>query len=93
MLTHAFLPSNLQAGVRYATKNPYSYVHANIRGQVALLEAIKAADPVPALVYASSSSVYGLNTKLPFSETDPVDHPASLYASTKRVRGCHALGV
>ena len=79
----------LQAGVRYAVKNPYSYVHANIGGHVSLLEAIRAAVPMPALVYASSSSVYGLNTKLPFSEKDRVDQPASLYASTKRV-SCNA---
>lgn len=75
-----------QAGVRYATKNPYSYVHANIGGHVSLLEALKAADPMPSLVYASSSSVYGLNTKQPFSEADRVEQPASLYAATKRVR-------
>ena len=75
-----------QAGVRYAAKNPYSYVHANIGGHVSLLEAVKAASPMPAVVYASSSSVYGLNTKQPFSETDRVETPASLYASTKRVR-------
>lgn len=80
----------LQAGVRYAVKNPYSYVHANIGGHVSLLEAIRAAKAMPALVYASSSSVYGLNTKLPFSEKDRVDQPASLYASTKRV-SCNAI--
>jgi hypothetical protein len=48
--------------------------------------ALQALNPMPAVVYASSSSVYGLNTKQPFSETDPVEKPASLYASTKRVR-------
>ena len=80
------MPPVPQAGVRYAAKNPYSYVHANIGGHVSVLEAVKGADPMPALVYASSSSVYGLNTKQPFSETDPVERPASLYASTKRVR-------
>lgn len=79
-----------QAGVRYATRNPYSYVHANLGGQVALLEVIKEQRPLPALVYASSSSVYGLNTKQPFSEVDRVDAPASLYAATKRVGGTHA---
>ena len=72
--------------MRYATQNPYSYVHSNIGGHVTLLEALKATEPMPALVYASSSSVYGLNTKQPFSESDRVDQPASLYASTKRVR-------
>lgn len=80
------MPQPSQAGVRYATQNPYSYVHSNIGGHVTLLEALKAAQPMPALVYASSSSVYGLNTKQPFSESDRVDQPASLYASTKRVR-------
>ncbi len=49
-------------------------------------DAVQALNPMPAVVYASSSSVYGLNTKQPFSETDPVEKPASLYASTKRVR-------
>lgn len=76
----------MQAGVRYAAKNPYSYVHANVVGHVTLLEAIVAQRPLPRLVYASSSSVYGLNTKQPFAEGDRVDNPASLYASTKRVR-------
>ena len=72
--------------MRYAAKNPYSYVHANVVGHVTLLEAIVAQRPLPRLVYASSSSVYGLNTKQPFAEGDRVDNPASLYASTKRVR-------
>ncbi len=124
--------------MRYATQNPYSYVHANIAGHVTLLETIKVGgatldvrctafhatsqsrfarvkhckprhsfrlptwpcalqssppplraqglSPMPRLVYASSSSVYGLNKKQPFSEADRVEHPASLYASTKRVR-------
>lgn len=78
--------AHLQAGVRYAAKNPYSYVHANVVGHVTLLETIVAQRPLPRLVYASSSSVYGLNTKQPFAEGDRVDNPASLYASTKRVR-------
>lgn len=75
-----------QAGVRYATKHPSSYVYANLAGMVTLLEAIAAQQPhKPALVYASSSSVYGLNVARPFSEDDRVDKPASLYAATKRV--------
>jgi len=73
-----------QAGVRYATKHPRSYVSSNVAGFVELLEVARAADPMPRIVYASSSSVYGLNTKVPFAETDRVDHPASLYAATKK---------
>ncbi|XP_010929207.1 UDP-glucuronate 4-epimerase 1 [Elaeis guineensis] len=73
-----------QAGVRYAIENPASYVHSNIAGLVTLLEACKAADPQPAVVWASSSSVYGLNEKVPFSESDRTDRPASLYAATKK---------
>ncbi|KAL0316570.1 UNVERIFIED_CONTAM: UDP-glucuronate 4-epimerase 1 [Sesamum radiatum] len=73
-----------QAGVRYAMENPHSYVHSNIAGLVTLLEACKNADPQPAIVWASSSSVYGLNEKTPFSESDLTDRPASLYAATKK---------
>jgi UDP-glucuronate 4-epimerase len=73
-----------QAGVRYSLKNPYAYVHSNLLGQVAMFESVRALDPVPALVYASSSSVYGGNDKFPFSVSDRVDHPVSLYAATKR---------
>jgi UDP-glucuronate 4-epimerase len=73
-----------QAGVRYAAKDPASYVASNVSGFVQLLEAARSCDPKPRIVYASSSSVYGLNTKTPFSEADKVDHPASLYAATKR---------
>jgi UDP-glucuronate 4-epimerase len=73
-----------QAGVRYAAKDPASYVASNISGFVQLLEAARSCDPMPRIVYASSSSVYGLNTKTPFSEADKVDHPASLYAATKK---------
>ncbi|CAF2034446.1 unnamed protein product [Brassica napus] len=73
-----------QAGVRYAMENPSSYVHSNIAGFVNLLEVCKSANPQPAIVWASSSSVYGLNTKVPFSEKDRTDQPASLYAATKK---------
>ncbi|XP_058763864.1 UDP-glucuronate 4-epimerase 5-like [Vicia villosa] len=73
-----------QAGVRYAMQNPGSYVHSNIAGFVNLLEACKSANPQPAVVWASSSSVYGLNSKVPFSEKDRTDQPASLYAATKK---------
>lgn len=73
-----------QAGVRYAMQNPGSYVHSNIAGFVNLLEVCKSANPQPSIVWASSSSVYGLNSKVPFSEKDRTDQPASLYAATKK---------
>lgn len=73
-----------QAGVRYAMQNPQSYVNSNIAGFVNLLEVAKTADPQPSIVWASSSSVYGLNTENPFSEADRTDRPASLYAATKK---------
>lgn len=73
-----------QAGVRYALRNPLSYVRSNVAGFVTLLEAAKAADPQPAIVWASSSSVYGLNSDNPFSEHHRTDRPASLYAATKK---------
>ncbi|KAI4377267.1 hypothetical protein MLD38_014927 [Melastoma candidum] len=73
-----------QAGVRYAIENPHSYVRSNLAGLVTLLEACKSSDPQPAVVWASSSSVYGLNEKVPFSESDATDRPASLYAATKK---------
>lgn len=73
-----------QAGVRYAMENPLSYVHSNIAGFVSILEVCKSVNPQPAIVWASSSSVYGLNTKVPFSEKDRTDQPASLYAATKK---------
>lgn len=74
-----------QAGVRYAIENPNSYIHSNIAGFVNLLEvAAKNTNPQPAIVWASSSSVYGLNTETPFSESDRTDRPASLYAATKK---------
>lgn len=71
-----------QAGVRYSLENPQAYVKSNVECFVQLLEVLKNTN-VP-LIYASSSSVYGKNTKVPFSETDPVIQPASLYAATKR---------
>ncbi len=72
-----------QAGVRYSLENPYAYINSNIVAFTNILEACRAIQPQH-LVYASSSSVYGGNTKLPFSETDNVDHPVSLYAATKK---------
>ncbi len=72
-----------QAGVRYSLTNPFVYQKSNLEGFLNILEACRHAK-TPRLVYASSSSVYGGNTKLPFSESDPVDHPVSLYAATKK---------
>ena len=72
-----------QAGVRYSLKNPHAYVDSNIVGFVNILEGCRHSK-VQHLVYASSSSVYGGNTKMPFSEHDSVDHPVSLYAATKK---------
>lgn len=72
-----------QAGVRYSLENPYAYVDSNIFGFVNLLEFCRRY-PVRHVLYASSSSVYGSNTKVPFSEEDTVDTPVSLYAATKR---------
>lgn len=72
-----------QAGVRYSLENPHAYIASNIVAFTHILEACRAIQPQH-LVYASSSSVYGGNTKLPFSESDPVDHPVSLYAATKK---------
>jgi UDP-glucuronate 4-epimerase len=72
-----------QAGVRYSLENPHAYISSNIVAFTNVLEACRAIKPQH-LVYASSSSVYGGNTKLPFSESDNVDHPVSLYAATKK---------
>ncbi len=72
-----------QAGVRYSLTNPQAYVASNVTGFVNVLECSRQ-HGVEHLVYASSSSVYGLNEKVPFAETDPVEQPASLYAATKR---------
>ncbi|MFZ4122729.1 MAG: NAD-dependent epimerase/dehydratase family protein, partial [Caulobacterales bacterium] len=75
-----------QAGVRYSLEAPFAYEHANVRGHLAVLEAVRASDPIIPIIYASSSSVYGDRPLGPvgFSEKDPVDAPASLYAATKR---------
>ncbi len=72
-----------QAGVRYSIENPFSYVETNLVGFINILEACRH-NEVKHLVYASSSSVYGANTKTPFSVHDNVDHPLSLYAATKK---------
>ncbi|MHB1000894.1 MAG: NAD-dependent epimerase [Armatimonadota bacterium] len=72
-----------QAGVRYSIENPYAYIDSNLVGFTNILECCRH-NNVEHLVYASSSSVYGSNTRLPFSVDDNVDHPVSLYAATKK---------
>ena len=72
-----------QAGVRYSLQNPHAYIDSNIVGFMNVLEGCRHAG-VQHLVYASSSSVYGGNTRMPFSEHDSVDHPVSMYAATKK---------
>ena len=72
-----------QAGVRYSLENPQAYVNSNLVGFSHILEGCRLTK-VQHLVFASSSSVYGANTRLPFSERDNVDHPISLYAATKK---------
>lgn len=72
-----------QAGVRYATKNPLSYVHSNIEGLVRLLEIAAKKSHIP-VIFASSSSVYSQSADVPFQETTPTDLPSSLYAATKK---------
>ena len=73
-----------QAGVRYSLQDPYCYIDANVMGTLVMLEAARRVRGLRGMVYASSSSVYGANTKQPFSVDDPVDHPVSLYGATKR---------
>lgn len=73
-----------QPGVRYSMVNPHAYAEANITGHLNLIEACRRLDGLRHVVYASSSSVYGGNTKLPFAVGDAVDRPVSLYAATKR---------
>ena len=72
-----------QAGVRYGLQNPQAYLHSNLIGHFNLLEACRALPASPYVLYASSSSVYGANDKIPFVEEDDVLHPQSLYAATK----------
>lgn len=73
-----------QAGVRYSIEDPYSYAHSNFLGQLTLLEGTKKLERLHHFVYASSSSVYGANKKLPFSVEDPVEQPMAIYAVSKR---------
>lgn len=72
-----------QAGVRYSLENPHAYIESNVQGFLNILEGCRHAK-IPHCVFASSSSVYGANTKKPFSEGDAADHPLSLYAATKK---------
>lgn len=72
-----------QAGVRYSLENPLAYADSNLIGTLTILEGCRH-HKIAHLVYASSSSVYGMNSKMPFSTTDRVDHPVSLYAATKK---------
>jgi UDP-glucuronate 4-epimerase len=72
-----------QAGVRYSLENPWAYIDSNVTGFVNLLEGCRK-HPIKHLVFASSSSVYGANTKVPFATSDTVDYPVSLYAATKK---------
>ena len=72
-----------QAGVRYSIEAPFEYIDSNLVGMATILEGCRH-NKVQHLVYASSSSVYGMNEKVPFSETDTVDQPVSLYAATKK---------
>ncbi|WP_333973223.1 NAD-dependent epimerase [Alteromonas mediterranea] len=72
-----------QAGVRYSLENPFAYADSNLIGTLTILEGCRQ-HKIEHLVYASSSSVYGMNSKMPFGTTDRVDHPVSLYAATKK---------
>ena len=88
-----------QAGVRYSLENPYAYIDSNIMGHVVVLEAVRRLPGLRSFVYASSSSVYGGNSKQPSSVEDRVDSPISLYAATKRADElithayCHLYGI
>jgi UDP-glucuronate 4-epimerase len=73
-----------QAGVRYSLQNPYSYIESNISGFLNILEGCRHSESVKHLIYASSSSVYGANTEMPFHTEDRTDHPVSLYAASKK---------
>jgi len=81
-ITH-FVHLAAQAGVRFSLKNPKTYAETNLTGFFHVLEALRDRPTTP-LIFASSSSVYGLNTKIPFSEEDQTDHPANFYGATKK---------
>ena len=80
---HRVIHLAAQAGVRYSIENPFAYVDSNIVGMLTILEGCRH-NSIEHLIYASSSSVYGMNDKIPFSEDDQVDQPVSLYAATKK---------
>lgn len=80
---HTVINLAAQAGVRYSIDNPYAYINSNVVGFLNILECCRHND-IKKLIYASSSSVYGLNTKMPLSTHEPADHPMSLYAATKK---------
>ncbi len=85
--THAFshvVHLAAQAGVRYSLENPYAYADGNLSGFLNILEGCRHSEALQHLIYASSSSVYGANTKVPFATEDSVDYPVSLYAATKK---------
>ena len=82
--TAAIVHLAAQAGVRHSLVDPYAYVQSNVMGHLVVLEAARRMKGLRHLVYASTSSVYGANTEMPFRETDRVDTPMSLYAATKR---------
>ena len=73
-----------QAGVRYSITHPYKYIESNVKAQISILELAKKIKNFEHLIYASSSSVYGSNKKIPFSIDDRVDNPISLYGASKR---------
>lgn len=73
-----------QAGVRYSLENPYAYIDSNVTGQINILESARKMPNLKHIVYASTSSVYGTNKKMPFSVEDRVDSPMSIYAATKK---------
>ena len=73
-----------QAGVRYSVTHPYKYIESNVKAQISILELAKRIKSFEHLIYASSSSVYGSNKKIPFSINDRVDNPISLYGASKR---------
>lgn len=73
-----------QAGVRYSLENPFAYIQTNVTGHLTILEMARLLPKLQRIFYASSSSVYGLNKKLPFSEADRVDRPSSVYAASKQ---------
>ena len=73
-----------QAGVRYSITHPYKYIESNVKAQISILELAKKINSFEHLIYASSSSVYGANKKIPFSTNDRVDNPVSLYGASKR---------